>query len=60
MLLKDAVEVEKKIDNIHTRKKMLEGQLNSLELNQMNFSSIELVEMAQKVYKETMIDPSKL
>lgn len=58
--LKEYIERERKISNISTRKNVLENQLTQLEYNEMNKSTLLLLEESQKVYQQTLIDASRL
>jgi hypothetical protein len=43
-----------------TRKNVLENQLTQLEYNEMNKSTLSLLEESQKVYQQTLIDATRL
>ena len=59
-MLAERVGREKKSVNIVTRKNVLEGQLTQLEYNEMNKSTLSLLEEAHSIYQQTAVDPSRL
>jgi hypothetical protein len=58
--LKEFLERERKVASISTRKNVLENQLTQLEYNEMNKSTLLLLEESQKVYQQTIIDAARL
>ena len=59
-ICREMVDKEKKISNIVTRKHLLENQITQLEYNEMNKNTITLIEEANQIYEQTMIDPNKM
>lgn len=58
--LREIIEKDKKIISIRSRKILLENQITQLQFNEMNKSTMLLLEESNKVYQQTEIDSIKL
>lgn len=57
---REICQIDKKIANISIKKTLIDNQLTNLEYNEMNKSMITLLEEAQKMYQQTLIDSSRM